>query len=174
MVLLHELYQRFSGKIKKMIMNSSGTEDDAADIFQDVLLSVYDKAKNGSFILTCPLEAFLYLISKNRWTNELKKRKNIKVTITDAEGYNISEDSFKLAEEFMLQQQRKAFLLEKLEELGNACKELLLLSWSEKSMDDVASILNISYGYARKKKSDCIGKLMVLVKESCEYNFLKW
>ena len=173
--MLDELYRKFSGKIKGMILNSNGTEDDAADIFQDALLSVYDKAKkNGSFTLTCPLDAFLYLICKNRWINELKKRKNAKVTITDAEGYNISEDSFKLAEEFILQQQRKTFLLEKLEELGNTCRELLLLSWSEKSMDDVAGILNMSYGYARKKKSDCIGKLIVLVKESREYNFLKW
>jgi len=157
-----------------MILNSNGTEDDAADIFQDALLSVYDRAKDGNFILTCPLDAFLYLICKNKWINELRKRKNAKVTITDAEGYNIGEDSFKLAEEFILQQQRKSFLLEKLEELGNTCRELLLLSWSEKSMNDVAGILNISYGYARKKKSDCIGKLIVLVKESREYNFLNW
>jgi len=157
-----------------MILNNNGTEDDAADIFQDALLYLYDKAKNGSFTLTCPLEAFLYLICKNRWINELKKRKNAKVTITDTEGYNISEDSFKLAEEYILQQQRKVFLLEKLEELGNACRELLLLSWNEKSMDEVARILNMSYGYARKKKSDCVGKLMVLVKESPEYDFLKW
>ena len=114
------------------------------------------------------------MISLKNKSSGTTKRKNAKVTITDAEGYNISEDSFKLAEEYILQQQRKVFLLEKLEELGNACRELLLLSWNEKSMDEVARILNMSYGYARKKKSDCVGKLMVLVKESPEYDFLKW
>ena len=168
------MYQKFSGKIKGMILNNNGTEDDAADIFQDVLLAIYDKAKNGNFTLTCPMEAFLYLVCKNKWINELKKRKSSKVTISDSEGYNKSEDSFKLAEEFILQQQRKKFLFEKLQELGETCKELLLLNWSEKTMYGVAEVLNITYGYARKKKSDCIGKLIVLVKESKEYNFLKW
>src|SRR5690242_18656530 len=78
-VLLNELYQKFSGKIKSMVLQNNGTEIDAADIFQDTLLSIYHKAKTKGFILTCPLEAFLYRICKNKWMNELSKRKSQKV-----------------------------------------------------------------------------------------------
>src|SRR5437764_1435587 len=92
-VLLGELYQKLSGKIKWMVLQNNGSEAEAADIFQDALLSIYDKAKNNNFTLTCPLDAFIYLICKNKWINELNKRKTRKVTFTDTEGYNdIGED----------------------------------------------------------------------------------
>jgi RNA polymerase sigma factor (sigma-70 family) len=174
-VLLEELYQKFSGKIKWMVLHNRGTETDAADIFQDALVSIFNKAKTQNFVLTCPLDAFLYLICRNKWINELKKRKSAGVTFNDEEGYNnVGEESFKLAEEYRLLQERKDLLNEKTEMLGEGCKELLRLSWSGKSMEEVADILHVTYGYARKKKSECMAKLITLVKQSSRFNALKW
>ncbi|HRN57812.1 MAG TPA: sigma-70 family RNA polymerase sigma factor [Agriterribacter sp.] len=174
-VVLDELYRRFSEKIKWMIIRNNGTETDAADIFQDALLSIYNKARAGGFTLTCPLEAFLYLICKNKWLNTLSKRKTQKVTITDTEGFNhIGEDNFKLAEECVLQQERKDLLAEKLAEMGDSCKKILRLSWSGIAMDEVARQLDVTYAYARKKKSECMAKLITLVKQSPTFNSLKW
>ncbi|HRQ51379.1 MAG TPA: sigma-70 family RNA polymerase sigma factor [Agriterribacter sp.] len=174
-VVLDELYRLFSEKIKWMIIRNNGTETDAADIFQDALLSIYNKARAGGFTLTCPLEAFLYLICKNKWLNTLSKRKTQKVTITDTEGFNhIGEDNFKLAEECVLQQERKDLLAEKLAEMGDSCKKILRLSWSGIAMDEVARQLDVTYAYARKKKSECMAKLITLVKQSPTFNSLKW
>ncbi|QMU29931.1 RNA polymerase sigma factor [Adhaeribacter radiodurans] len=174
-ILLDELYSKFSGKIKRMILRNSGTEADAADVFNDALLSLYYKASNQNFELTCPLDAFLYLICKNKWINELNKKKNkhLVVIIDDGE-IDLGEDSFKLAEDYILQEQRHILLLEKVAELGDACKQLLHLSWSGKSMEEVAQILRVSYGFARKKKSGCIAKLIALMKQSSQFNSLKW
>lgn len=173
--VLEELYERFSGKIKWMIMQNNGSETDAADIFQDALLSIYNKAKAGDFVLTCPMEAFLYLICKNKWLNVLNKRKTHKVTNTDTEGFSyIGEDNFRLAEDCVLQQERSSLLAEKLALMGESCKNLLKLSWSGISMDEVAKKLNVTYAYARKKKSECMAKLISLVKESPKFNSLKW
>ena len=38
-----------------MILQNSGTETDAADIFHDSLMSIYNKAKTVDFELTCPM-----------------------------------------------------------------------------------------------------------------------
>ena len=174
-VVLEELYHKFSEKIKWMIIRNNGAETDAADIFQDALLSIYNKAKAGDFTLTCPLEAFLYLICKNKWLNTLNKKKTQKVTITDTEGFNyIGEDNFKLAEDCLLQQERNNLLTEKLAEMGDSCKKILRLSWSGISMDEVAKQLNVTYAYARKKKSECMARLITLVKQSPKFNSLKW
>ncbi|HTN06908.1 sigma-70 family RNA polymerase sigma factor [Agriterribacter sp.] len=174
-VILEELYRKFSEKIKWMIIRNNGAETDAADIFQDALLSIYNKAKTGNFTLTCPLEAFLYLVCKNKWLNTLNKRKTQKVTITDTEGFNyIGEDNFKLAEECVLQQERNNLLTEKLAEMGGSCKKILRLSWSGIAMDEVARQLNVTYAYARKKKSECMARLIALVKQSPRFNSLKW
>lgn len=150
-VLLDELYRKFSGKIKWMVLKNHGTEAEAADIFQDALLSLFDKATTQDFRLTCPLDAFLYLICKKKWLNELDKKKIGEVTITDDDGYILSEDSFKLAEEFTVQEDRLKLIAEKLEELGDVCRQLLNLSWGGKSMEEVAAIVGVTYAYARKK-----------------------
>lgn len=174
-ILLNELYSKFSGKIKRMVLHNSGTEADAADIFNDALLSLYYKASRQNFELTCPLDAFLYLICKNKWINELNKKKNKQlVEIIDDSAFDLGEDSFKLAEDCILQEQRYKLLLEKAAELGDVCKQLLHLSWSGKSMEEVAQILQVTYGFARKKKSGCIAKLIALMKQSSQFNSLKW
>lgn len=172
--LLDELYKKFSGKIKWMVLKNNGTVNDAADIFQDALLSLYHKARYQNFELTCPLDAFLYLICKNKWLNELNKRKSGGVTISEDDGYNIGEDSFRLAEEYILQQERFDLLAEKIAQLGESCQQLLRLSWSGKSMEEVAESLQMTYGYARKKKSECMAKLVMLVKQSSKFDSLKW
>ena len=174
-LLLEELYQKFSGKIKQMVLQNNGSELDAADIFQDAILSLYNKAKSGKFILTCPLDAFIYLICRNKWINELNKRKSHKVTFFDVDGFNnAGEDSFRLSEECILQHERRKLLEEKLAELGGICKQLLQLSWSGKSMEEVAGLLHMTYGYARKRKTECMAKLIKLVKGASQFNSLKW
>jgi RNA polymerase sigma factor (sigma-70 family) len=173
--LIDELYTKFSEKIEWMVLNNNGSESDAADIFQEALMSLFYKAKTGGFILSCPLDAFLYMVCKNKWLNELSKRKTGRVTIADTNGYNdVGEDGFKLAEDYWLQEAREHLLMEKLAMLGDTCRQLLQLSWSGKSMEEVACTLHVSYGYARKKKSECMAKLISLVKQSSEFGLLKW
>jgi RNA polymerase sigma factor (sigma-70 family) len=172
-IVLDEMYKKYSGKIKNMIVQNNGTATDAADIFQEALLAIYQKAKQNSFVLTCPLDAYLYLICKNRWINELKKRSS-KVTFSDTEGYNLGEDSFKDAEVTMNGQERKKLLEMKFKELGEGCRKVLQLSWSGKTMEEVAQALNNTYGYIRKKKSECMAKLIALVKQSPQYTQLQW
>lgn len=173
--VLEEMYKKFAGKIKNMVLQNKGTLTDGADIFQEALMAIYQKAVAGTFVLTCPLEAYLYLICRNRWINELNRRGNRKVTFTDTEGYsNLGEDSFKNAEAVVNEQARRKLLEAKLEELGAGCRQLLKLSWSGKPMEEVAAILNNTYGYIRKKKSECMAKLIALVKQSPQFAALQW
>lgn len=171
--LLEEIYKNYSGKIKNMVLQNNGTEPDAADIFQEAVLAIYQKAKSRGFVLTCPLDAYFYLICKNRWINELERRSK-KVTFTDTEGYIYQDDTFKDAEVTANRHERRKLLEEKVKELGDRCRQLLELSWSGKPMEEVATIMNSTYGYIRKKKSDCIAKLVVLVKDSSRFTNLQW
>jgi len=176
MVMLHELYQKFPPKITWMVLQNNGTESDAADIFQEALLSVYNKAKTGQFILTCPLESFLYIVCKKIWLKELRKRNAQQVTVSAAVEYNedANKDVALLAEECRLQQERKNLLKEKISELGENCRQLIRMSMCGKPMHEVAALLNMTYGYARKRKSECLQKLLALIKKSAKYNALKW
>jgi len=173
--LLNDLYRQCFGKVKRMVLQNNGSGTDAADLFQDALLSIYHKAKIKGFTLTCPLEAFLYTICKNNWMSEMKKKKTRGVTISDPEGYSsMGDDDRRLAEECQLLQSRQSLLAEKLADLGESCQRLLHLSWSGKPMEEVAAALRVTYGYARKKKSECMARLIMLVRESPQFNSLKW
>ncbi len=172
-ILLEEIYQKFSGKIRWMVLKNNGTESDAADIFQEALISIYHKARKPEFVLSCPLDAFIYFICKKLWLKELSKRSSQALTLNDDE-MDIGEDTMQLAEECLIQEQRMKLLHEKLGVLGDSCRKLLRLSWSGKSMEEVAQNLDVTYGYARKKKVGCMEKLIKLMKQAPRYNSLKW
>ncbi|WP_194776996.1 RNA polymerase sigma factor [Pararhodonellum marinum] len=173
-VILEEIYRKYSGKIKWMVLKNNGTEADAADIFQEALITIFQKAKSENFVLTCPFDAFIYLICKKKWLNILNKKKNQPVTINEEAQYNYGEDSFRLAEDVQLHEDRLHLISTQLSKLGEACQELLHLSWMGKTMEEVASALGFTYGYARKKKSECMAKLVSLIRSSNEFNTLKW
>jgi RNA polymerase sigma factor (sigma-70 family) len=172
-VLLDEIYTRFSPSIKKMVLQNNGDEADAADVFQEALVDIYKKAKTG-FTLSCPMEAFLYLVCRNRWINKVTRKKYNNVTFADDEGYSnlVSDDSFANAEQVKLAQNRKNLIETKLAELGESCRELLQYSWGGKKLEEVAALMNTTYAYIRKKKGDCMGKLIGLVKGSPDYKLL--
>jgi RNA polymerase sigma factor (sigma-70 family) len=171
--LLDELYTRFSGTITRMVLKNNGTEDDAADIFQEALVDMYKKAKSG-FTLTCPMEAFLFMICRNRWINTITRKKYKNVTFADDEGYSnlVSEDSFTNAEQILLSQNRKNLIETKMAELGESCRQLLEYSWAGKKLEEVAGLMQTTYAYIRKKKGDCMGKLIDLIKNAPDFQQL--
>ena len=172
-VLIEEIYSRYAVLIKQLVIKNSGTETDAADLFQDVLIELHRKATQQQFVLTCPFDAFLYLVCRNRWINQLHKRKGHTVTIEGDEGFNLNEDVFENYEVLLLKEKRKDLLEEKLAELGEGCRNLLSLAWSGKPLQEVAAVLNFSYAYVRKKKTECMSKLISLVKEAPGFSALK-
>lgn len=172
-ILLDEMYTKYSGKIKYMVMQNNGTEADAADVFQEAIVDIYKKAKAG-FTLSCPMDAFLYLVCRNRWLNQLTRKKYNNVTFADDGGYSnlVGEDSFADAEQILISQNRKNLIENKLEELGESCRQLLRYNWGGRKLEEIAELMKTSYAYIRKKKGDCMGKLIELIKSSPDYTLL--
>ena len=173
-VLIEEIYSRYAKRITQMVLKNSGNETDAADLFQNVLIELHRKAIKQQFILTSPFDAFLYMVCRNRWLNELEKRKVKRVTLTGDDGFNLSEDVYENYETLKVHEKRKNLVEEKLTELGEGCRDLLSLSWSGKPLQEVAATLNFTYAYVRKRKTECMGKLISLVKDAPGFSALKW
>lgn len=173
--LLKELYQKCFGKIRNYVTRHNGTPDDAWDLLQEAMLSIFYRIKRQPFELTCPFEAFIYIVCRNLWIKELRKKRIDGVTTGVDEGYSLrGEDDFALAEECKMQQSRRLLFMEKLNELEDGCRKLLQHNWRGLQLDKVAAMLNISYAYARKRKSECMAKLVMLMKKSPQYDQLKW
>ena len=171
--LLREIYKKFSANIKNMILQQGGTETDAADIIQDALLAILNRAKKGDFKLSCPFGGFLFLVCKRKWVKELQRRNKLRVTISDSKTFSTNDDFAELAEECLLYKDRQALINRMLDKMDEKCRELLRLSWEDRPMEEVAAALNMTYGYARKKKTNCMTKLINLIHQSQEYHALK-
>lgn len=161
-VLINEIYARFSEKILRYVLKNSGNEDEARDLFQESLMTIYDQAIHADLQLSCPFEAYFMLICRRKWLNKLRKNKK-EVAKDDLGVYN-NVEADKTYREKILIEQRLALLESKLDHLATGCKELLIQSWKGNGMELVADEMGFTYSYARKKKSKCIAQLIELVK----------
>ncbi|MGB5553116.1 MAG: sigma-70 family RNA polymerase sigma factor [Flavobacteriaceae bacterium] len=170
-LVIKSIYDRFVPKVVGYIKKNSGNEDAAKDVVQEVLVTIYNQAMHKGLQLTCPFDAYFFLLCKRRWLNEIKKSSLKEVTINE-EVVSINDDAAQLADELDAEQQKKRLFDTMFQKLGNACKDLLKTTFEIKSMEEVAEKLGVTYAYVRKKKSLCIGELTRLVQESSEYKNL--
>lgn len=170
-LVLTELYTNFSGKVISFIKKNRGTETQANDIIQEALIAIFHQAKEKDLVLTCPFDAYFFLICKRKWLNELKKNKK-EVTILE-ENVSISDEQEEIALEHEVYEKRNALFMSKFKLLGKKCQDLLKASFKLKNLEEVAKQLGVSYGYVRRRKSLCTGELTKLITASDRYKQLK-
>lgn len=163
--VVEEIYERFAPGIKRHILKNQGTEADAADIFQESLIDIYNQARYKGLVLTCPFEPFLLLVCKRKWLNEIKKRGHIWVTKSTDDLSDYGEDVFATAEKLTGEENKARLFLTQFERLGEKCKEILKLSLSGERQEKIASVLGVTYGYLRKKKSECMATLLSYIQD---------
>ncbi|OEK09253.1 RNA polymerase subunit sigma-24 [Flavivirga aquatica] len=169
--IIQAIYDKFVPKVVNYIKLNNGTTEEAQDIIQDTLVTIYNQANEKELKLTCPFDAYFFLLCKRKWLNELKKSSKKEVTINE-EILSKSDEAQELAFETSVFGEKEALFAEMFQKLGNACKDLLAATFKIKSMEDVAKKIGVTYAYARKKKSLCIGKLTELVRKSPKFNQL--
>ena len=170
--IIEMIYQKFVPKVKHYVRTNSGDEDAAQDVIQEVLIIIYNQAKTKGLQITCPFDAYFFLLCKRKWLNELKKSSNKTVTIDDDSGY---KDEAVEAMAFQTESfdDKQSLFDEMFQKLGEKCQEVLKLSFVAKTMEEVAEKLNVTYGYVRKKKSICTGQLTQMIQESSMFKSIK-
>lgn len=168
--IVQAIYDKFVPKVINYIKQNSGNADQAKDIIQETLITIYNQAKEKNLQITCPFDAYFFLLCKRKWLNVLKKNAK-EVTINEAV-LSKGDDAHELALETALFGEKQVLFNTMFEKLGNACKELIKATFKIKSMEKVAESLGVTYAYARKKKSLCIGQLTKLVQESPRFKHL--
>jgi RNA polymerase sigma factor (sigma-70 family) len=133
---------------------------------------LFNQAKAKKLQLTCPFDAYFFLLCKRKWLNELKKSANKGVTLQEDFTSTTESTQVMLAETELFDEKQQLFDL-MFQKLGDKCKEVLQLSFSLQSMEEVAKKLNVTYGYVRKKKSLCTGQLTQWIQETNRFKSLK-
>lgn len=127
---IREIYTRFSKDALLWIRNNNGTSDDARDIFQEAVVSLYEKAQHPDFVLTCPLGAMLYVLYSRKWIDRLRaKKKEARVRIEEESRYkdDIAPDMLELVEQIETENLRHKNLSAAFSQLSELCQQLLRL-----------------------------------------------
>ncbi len=153
--LLDELYEKNSPQVKRWILNNSGTIEDAKDIFQETIISIIKKAYDPDFQLTYPIGGLIFQISKNKWTDELRKKKTRqKVRKALTQRLDDREEEFTLYLERIEQNELNQRKLDvSFEMLSDHCQRLLKLfaeGAKPKEIVDLLKMNNVNTVYRRK------------------------
>ncbi|MEM9886850.1 MAG: sigma-70 family RNA polymerase sigma factor [Bacteroidota bacterium] len=163
---VEELYQLTFRYCASHITNNSGTAADAREIFQEVLIVLFKKLQDPAFRIERSLKSYLYVITKNLWSNHLRQEKKTGLQLSldqedqvEKQGLDTQQDAKALEEK-----QEKEQLLTRLEQLlkqhSADCRKLLRLFFYErKKSPEVAVIMGYKESYVRKKKKNCIDHL---------------
>ena len=170
--VIQSIYKKFVPKVVAYIKNNSGDEDQAQDVVQEIMILLFNQSKANALQLTCPFDAYFFLLCKRKWLNELKKTANKGVTINE-DLASINESTQEMITQTEIFDEKQQLFDTMFQKLGDKCKELLQWSFTLKTMEEVAEKLQVTYGYVRKKKSLCVGQLTQWIQEAQIYKSLK-
>ena len=126
-----EIYETYAREALRWVLNNNGTADDAADIFQEAVMAIFEKSQKPDFVLTCPLGALLYLIYSRKWIDRLReKKRDATVRIAEESRYErekSDEGHLFLAEQIADEAAQKSRLARAFDQLTDLCRSLLNL-----------------------------------------------
>ena len=159
---MRSIYTTVYPKVKSYVLKNNGNEAQSKDIFQDAFIACWKNIKDDKLSENGNVEAYLYTIAKNKWTDYLRSA-TYKKTVSDNDDLiqqNLGEEH--LVDEHEEEEKRKVLQLA-LKQLAVDCKELLTKFYFERrSMNEIAEELKLSSASTRNKKYRCMEKLRLL------------
>jgi RNA polymerase sigma factor (sigma-70 family) len=153
------MYDMHYEMLKIYTCQNKGNDEDAQDVFQEVLVSFIDVVKKDKFRGESSIKTFLFTINRNIWLNELKKRGRAEKR--DAIFENEKDATLMDVSHIILQNETRKQILNIVDELGEICKQILLAYYYENlSMKEI--LMNVKYETEqalRNKKSKCLKQL---------------
>jgi RNA polymerase sigma factor (sigma-70 family) len=157
------MYKEYYEMLKVYTCSNTGSDQDAQDIFQEVLVSFIDLTQKGKFRGESSIKTFLFSMNRYMWLNELKKRGRTEKRNTVFE--NEKDTTLQDVSRFMAQNEMQKQVLAVVEELGETCKKILLAFYYEDlSMKEI--LANLHYEneqVVRNKKYKCLKQLEQLL-----------
>ncbi|MBC7391601.1 MAG: sigma-70 family RNA polymerase sigma factor [Opitutaceae bacterium] len=157
---LNYLYKSALPQITKFICMNNGDEDEAKDIFQDAVVSLFTTVKLGKYDTAKDVNGFLFFVSRNLWINYVKRRgRQMDITKMHLSMYEENQEAVIITSE--KEDQINQFL----EKAGSKCRQVLkYVIYDDYSMKEIAKLMNFANeAVAKTTHHRCKQKLIDLV-----------
>jgi len=158
--VLNFIYKNYYGAVRNLVLNSFGSEEQARDIFQEVIIVIYNKLQDSNFKITSSFFTFFYAVVKNTWLDFRKRKKTnpIDYALDFNDEIDVNSDDISFLATRALQNN---LFNSCLKQLSENCQKILELSMDYYSHKEIAVKMNLKSGaYVRKRKSECL-KLLI-------------
>lgn len=158
---LNHVYKSYYTMIESFVIQNNGTKEDAKDVFQDTVMSLYRNVKNDKYSADSKLSTYLFSIGKNNWFKKL--RKNGRISQIEEKHKHVSTDED--VQQNIEYTEHQMLIGKLLHKAGEECNKLLKLFYFEKMrMVKIATLLDYSSEQvAKNKKNKCMKKLRAVV-----------
>jgi RNA polymerase sigma factor (sigma-70 family) len=160
---IRHLYRTQFSITTAYIKQNNGNEEDAEDIFQELILVFIELVKKDKFRGESSISTFLYALTRNIWLNELKKRGRSK----------LRDETFEKGKEtintdishYIASREIKTQLAQLVESLGETCKKILLAFYFENlAIREILKTLDYeNEQVVRNKKYKCLKQLEQMI-----------
>ncbi len=166
---IEQIYRNHYQMIQYLVLQNRGSEDDAADVFQEAMMVLFEKAGNPSFELNCQLKTYLYAVCRHLWLKKLQSLKKLPIQPADVEIAIPVDEDIELHEK---RQQSFDIMEQALHKLGEPCKSLLEAYYIEKKqMQEIADRFQYTNANnAKTQKYKCLMRLKKLFFAQYKYN----
>jgi RNA polymerase sigma factor (sigma-70 family) len=164
--IFRHLYRTFGSMIIGYVKKNSGSEHDAREMVQTVLLELWNAVRENRYQEEGKLERFVYMLTANTWRDELRRRQTRRTDVLDTERTLLADDSDLSVAEAIVKDARIEAIHLCLKKLESPCNEIIkLFHLQEISLQEIAIDMQYDYNNLRKRIFDCRKKLKKLVED---------
>lgn len=160
---IQSLYTRHYAVLSNYIKLNQGSEQDAQDVFQEVIVNFIEIVRNKKFRAESSIGTFLYTLNKYKWLNELKKRNRAlaREEIYDSEIDKEAGDVSRL----LMDKEAGNLVTDIMNKLGEICRKILTSYYYDNlTMKEILPLVNYDNEQVlRNKKYKCLKSLTQLL-----------
>ena len=146
------IYRQFYGLVESLVVTNSGEKEETPDLFQDVVIVLFNQIKKPDFNLRHSLKSFIYAIAKNLWLMKLRRDKQQPMQLDETIPEVILDDNHF---ETLANNEKKHLVKSLILKLGEECQRIIHLFYYQKMrMAQIQEALSLtSEQVAKNKKS---------------------
>lgn len=160
---IRSVYREHFESMAWLVKNNNGNQQDAEDIFQEVLVSFIGLVKKDKFRGESSVKTFLFSMTKHTWLNELKKRSRSEVRELKFEKARDQQETD--VSHLIADREAKKQVMNIVSQLGDTCKKILVMFYYENlSMKEILADLEYeNEQVVRNKKYKCLKQLEQMI-----------
>lgn len=159
------IYRNYFEGLSWYITNNSGSEQDAEDIFQEVVVNFIELVQKDKFRGESTIKTFLFSMNRHTWLNELKRRGR---AMAREEKFERGQERTEMDHsQLMTDREEKTAVADLVAALGDTCKKILTLFYYDNlSMKEILDATDYeNEQVVRNKKYKCLKQLEQMLNE---------